>query len=459
MPLARIITRSVGESEELARELRARGYTVETVSPEQISEIPADLEIKLQECSPEEALIKAGLVPDSNDLCVFIAPGVLSESRPIVEIPLIASAQELEGTTPRMERTQAASNSRHLEIEKSNPFALPEHLVSIPLVSSGTGEGLHSAVGQSEGPASEINRKNAEAEVYVYQDAVLSPLQRLRFARLRWPRFSMRIPRPSWHLPRWPLPRFSAPRVSLRLPRLTLPRLSWRLPRVTLPRPSSLVPGMKLRLPSFRMPQVWLRIPQVKVRIPDAKWRIARSQWRLYFRNSAALLAGMARLPRPSIRWRRPPSNAVFWDTAAAFAILAVCVMLVGGLVHRRAPLPADLVQRSATVDQKVPFARIKPAAHSASTDSKNGGTPVARPQLAAEKQRILPPKPAPSAPRPAIVSRSIRKPSAISVPRRRSTTAENDDGYVAEDVVVHYSKNGRQDVGSASGTKSGLSR
>src|SRR5438105_15025593 len=97
MPLARIITRSVGESEELARELRARGYTVETVSPEQISEIPADLEIKLQECSPEEALIKAaGLVPDSNDLCVFIAPGVLSDSRPSAEIALIASAQELE---------------------------------------------------------------------------------------------------------------------------------------------------------------------------------------------------------------------------------------------------------------------------------------------------------------------------------------------------------------------------
>jgi hypothetical protein len=456
MPLARIITRSVGESEELARELRARGYTVETVSPEQISEIPADLEIKLQECSPEEALTKAGLVPD-NDLCVFIAPGALAGSRPIAAIPLIASAREDETATPRVEFRQAAGNSIHFETEKSKQLASPEHLVSIPLVNSGAAEGLQSALARTEAVASEGAKKNDEAEVYVYQDAVLSPLQRLRL--LPWPRFSMRMPRPSWRLPRWSLPRFSVPRVSLRLPRLTLPRPSLRLPRWTMPRSSSLVPGMKLHLPSFHMPQVGLRIPQVKVRLPHVNWRIARPQWRLNFRNSAALLARVPRLQRPSIRLGRPPSNSVFWETAVAFGILAVSVMLVGGLVHRRAPLSADLVQRSVTADQKVPFAKLKPAAHSASTDSKNTAskndeTRNGRPQLAAEKQKVLP-KPAPAAPRPAIVAR--KKPSAISASRRRSTTAENDEGYVAEDVVVHYSNKGRQDV--ASGTKSGLSR
>ena len=452
MPLARIITRSVGESEELARELRARGYTVETVSPEQISEIPADLEIKLQECSPEEALTKAGLVPD-NELCVFIAPGALAGSRPIVEIPLIASAQERETATPRMEPPQAL-NPINFATEKSKQLASPEQLFSIPLVNSGAGEGLQSALARSEAESSEGAKKNDEAEVYVYQDAILSPLQRLRL--LPWPRFSLRIPRPSWRLPRWSLPRFSAPRVSLRLPHLTLPRPSLRLPRVKLPRLSSLMPGMKLHLPSFRMPQSGWRIPQVKVRIPHVNWRIARPQWRPNFRNSAALLA---RVPRPSIRLGRPPSNSVFWETAVAFGILAVSAMLVGGLVHRRAPLPADLVQRSVTGDQRVPFAKLKPPVRSASSDSKNAAskndeTRIARPQLAAEKEKVVP-KPAPATPRPAIVAR--KKPSATSAPRRRSTNAGNDEDYVAEDVVVHYSNKGRQDV--ASGTKSSLSR
>src|SRR5437868_4927673 len=270
MPLVRIITRSVGESEPLAQELRARGYTVEIVSPEQISETPADLEIKLQECSPEEALIKASQVPDSSDLSVFIAPGALAGQAPIVEIPLIAAAWERDVAKPQMELPHAASHSSHFEAEKAKQpqFALPEPLISIPQVSSGAGERPHSALGRP----SEI-AKNDEAEVYVYQDAVLSPLQRLRFPQLRWPRSSVRIPRPSWRWPRWSMPRFSLPRISLRLPSVRLARPSLRLPSLRLPRPSSLLPPMKLRLPSWRVPRPSLRIPQVKVRIPHVNWR------------------------------------------------------------------------------------------------------------------------------------------------------------------------------------------
>jgi len=83
----------------------------------------------------------------------------------------------------------------------------------------------------------------------------------------------------------------------------------------------------------------------------------------------------------------------------------------------------------------------------------------MARPRMAAEKQKALPAKPAPLAPRPVIAAQSIKKASPKSVSRRRSNTAENDESYVAEDVVVHYSKKGGQDTISASGTNSRVNR
>ena len=93
MPLARIITDSVDDSLELTMQLRARGFLVETVSPDQIPSTPADLEVRLEECSPEDVLSKAAEVTENEDLWVFVAPGALDErSRPIRTIPLLPHA-------------------------------------------------------------------------------------------------------------------------------------------------------------------------------------------------------------------------------------------------------------------------------------------------------------------------------------------------------------------------------
>ena len=75
MPLARIITTSADDSLELSMQLRSRGFRVETVAPDQIPSAPADLEVCLEECAPEEVLTKAALVKESEDLWVFVAPG------------------------------------------------------------------------------------------------------------------------------------------------------------------------------------------------------------------------------------------------------------------------------------------------------------------------------------------------------------------------------------------------
>ncbi len=76
-------------------QLRSRGFRVETVSPDHIPAGPADLEVCLEECAPEDVLTKAAVVKESEDLWVFVAPGALDErSRPMRVIPLIPQVAE-----------------------------------------------------------------------------------------------------------------------------------------------------------------------------------------------------------------------------------------------------------------------------------------------------------------------------------------------------------------------------
>lgn len=91
MALARIITRFAPASRPLAEKLRARGFEVQTRSPEEAPSEPADLEITLDECATEEALKRAMRTPD-NGVCVFIASGTLTDS--LGTVPAIPFAAE-----------------------------------------------------------------------------------------------------------------------------------------------------------------------------------------------------------------------------------------------------------------------------------------------------------------------------------------------------------------------------
>jgi hypothetical protein len=84
MPLARIVTRLAEDVDALERDLRARGFEVVTKSPDEISSEPADLEITVEECASEQALISASGIARALDKCVFIAPGAITENpRPL----------------------------------------------------------------------------------------------------------------------------------------------------------------------------------------------------------------------------------------------------------------------------------------------------------------------------------------------------------------------------------------
>lgn len=89
MPLARIITDVADDCLELTMQLRARGYQVETVSPSAIPSTPADLEVRLEECAPEDVVIHASNGVSAEDLWVYVAPGALdANALPIRTIPI-----------------------------------------------------------------------------------------------------------------------------------------------------------------------------------------------------------------------------------------------------------------------------------------------------------------------------------------------------------------------------------
>src|SRR5919198_779517 len=56
MPVARIITGTPQRTTAVSEYLRSQGYTVETISPGELCVDPAELELNLEGCKPEEAV-------------------------------------------------------------------------------------------------------------------------------------------------------------------------------------------------------------------------------------------------------------------------------------------------------------------------------------------------------------------------------------------------------------------
>ena len=465
MPLARIITRCPQAAQELTGQLHARGFVVEVVSPEQMPDVPADLVIRLDECSVEEALSATTRIADRSTN-VFIAPGAIAGERP--------------ATSAQIGVNRTVANDK-------------------ATADAGLQLGSDSATGSPQSDATAAQ----ESEVYVYEDAVLSPLQRLRLPHIKAPKFSI----PSIRLRRVQLPKFSFVRIRpqlsgfslrrFRIPRMPVPDFSWirtRLSRIQAPKlslaalrlPRVRVARPEFRLPHFRVhvPRISLQVPRIPVRLRQPNLRIRKPNLSNFSRPKTfpefSALKARLRMPKqllpklpvfipeinwrprlrvlPSLRsallrgsaWRQSAtrtrnvrthtlriSSATFWDTAIAIGILAVCVLLVGGLLHSKTPLPARLTQGSAST---LPFTHAKPNLSTAA--------PVAHATETRKAERITTPE---------IVA--LRKPSAQLTKRavkvshskpkhhvssqlataQRPRSSDGDADFVAEDVVVHY--------------------
>src|SRR5437870_5532534 len=118
MGLARIITRLSSGYDEIERDLRARGFQVERSSPDEPGAQPADLEITIEECTAEQALIRA--MDGGGDASVFVAPGALTgRAQPIAAIPFVPSFdrqfppdKELKSGLSSSEKIRPRRNSR-----------------------------------------------------------------------------------------------------------------------------------------------------------------------------------------------------------------------------------------------------------------------------------------------------------------------------------------------------------
>jgi hypothetical protein len=75
MPVARIYASLVEESEPLCADLLARGYDVEVVFPDAMLPTVADLELRVERCSAEQAISRVGAA-GSPSRCVCVTPAM-----------------------------------------------------------------------------------------------------------------------------------------------------------------------------------------------------------------------------------------------------------------------------------------------------------------------------------------------------------------------------------------------
>jgi hypothetical protein len=124
----------------------------------------------------------------------------------------------------------------------------------------------------------------------------------------------------------------------------------------------------------------------------------------------------------PSFLHPRVLKCLTFWETASACVILATAVLIVGGLVYRRASLPEGSLSSHATeLGQAAAFAEAREPSPAVSEN------PVAVPN----------PDPAVLA---APLAPSPEKVAPRRSPRRRSSRRDDQD-FVAQDFVIYYGK------------------
>jgi hypothetical protein len=100
MPVARIYASLVEESEPLCADLLARGYDVEVVFPDAVLPTPADLELRVERCSAEQAIARVEAA-GSPSRCVFVTPAK-GPRRELLLVEMTVLSTGTEGRHPLM---------------------------------------------------------------------------------------------------------------------------------------------------------------------------------------------------------------------------------------------------------------------------------------------------------------------------------------------------------------------
>lgn len=128
MPLARIFTQVPEYSIRLVEELLARGFDVQTTKPGNELPGPADLEISVEQCSPENAARLAADISAKHDMCVFVSSEAVGRVRSVDMVVLKPRATSgSRSVTPAqvIEISSAIVRPRLATVYEMKPRALP----------------------------------------------------------------------------------------------------------------------------------------------------------------------------------------------------------------------------------------------------------------------------------------------------------------------------------------------
>jgi hypothetical protein len=406
MALARLITRFPESLESLAAELKARGFEVQTLSPDAVPSELADLELTIEECSAGEALNRATrcVAPEAS---VFIAQDAITpEMAPIAVLPFFQELAEPDTSTnstfqasERSEVQSAGEATTHATEQR-----MPTSQLSDPILleNGSQGTALSDVEGQPELPEnvlamtfqnnrpalpenetpSEGERMSGQTqpeELLVEAQPILESLpadgprtqpqtddaevQELSEARSE-------ANEPEWDrqsLPSWPPQATStedAPSPVLNQredsefrdgtePAAPIEAdaesMAWQRAEPTSDWPiwnplSDCVPGEAAVLAQSEVPveQSRAKRQSYSVPLPVSSMPHAVSEF-----GASGMLDRLA------------GDDRIFWKTAALAAAFAVAVLLLGIFAHRVSPIPAGLVQGSEP-EQQPPLLKSK---------------------------------------------------------------------------------------------------
>lgn len=389
MPLARIVTRAVEESQELAADLRGRGFDVEIVTPNAIPKTQADVELRLEECTPEEALIRAGVLPETNDLAVFIAPGAIANRRERIAAPV---AQQFPTQRKWYDSIPVATATPPAML----PFALKPlegHFTNEQIEVTATARASETAVPErtelalqataiDEKVRQDVHRGMVESTVVDLSDeplfadasAVAAPDRPSVMPSVR--SVDVAVPTPTQAIAEAVVSKPADPRLGARL---AAPRRSEPL-RMTMPPSTKTAPTMAWRR---------VRIPALARKSP---WRVSK--------------------------------------TAAGFAAGAVLMLVLGAWMFRKGPVPSDIGSTAEDMHQAAPFTDNRTKAVTPSSS-----TPVYTPPAASERTEVDSSSLVPRAAAAVTPTVPVKK----ATQKRSVATSRSSDDIVARDTVTRF--------------------
>jgi hypothetical protein len=415
MPLARIITKHAEEALELAMQLRARGFQVETLSPDQTAEGPADLEIELDACGAEQALARV-MEWSSEEISVFVAPGSLSgqnlSMKDFDRIPKYGSPISRQATPVLPDVEQTLIEEPAVAEESFSEPVIAEPIVADPII--------------ADRIIPEPIVQNAFAEKPILEAPVATNELQEEMGEM-----GVRI-----------IEAATEPQTVLPFEKPSTRAVIEEIPEVAgdLVVASSAIPVQKA--------------PDIVIESRSSK---EEPQPSIVQPAEPAEIEPPARADRkpPLLSFAKRPTDRLFWRSATLAAGLAVLVVIAGSAWQQRHPAASALPTPGA---QQIPF-QAPPAQDTKRTVSPSADPPTqqthSEPSKSAPAASVAttPPPVAPVAPSPAPATKPVvtsdKKPPASAhrvsqkpkVTQHKAPVHNAESGYVAKDTVIYFDR------------------